>query len=208
MDDIKDIVKKECTDYLLNSCSKSKLLKEQVTILEYENLQEWIKNLSCEDVLSIVILNEQFKNKIIDKMARWGAEHGEASLIGSFTLLGGVGGNIVGLYKKIDRPKTSVGKYTAAGAGIGAGIGSVLSVIAHYRKKKIEAQCLSPCIKSGKDESFCKKYCKLVAHQKYLAHLKSELTKCPSTKQPEKCKKELATMIRGVESEIVRIKSK
>jgi len=52
-------IKQLYINYLLEQVEKSKTIKEQVTIAEFEYFQEWIKNLDDDTVSKLIMLSEK-----------------------------------------------------------------------------------------------------------------------------------------------------
>jgi len=52
-------VKQLYVNYLLDQARKSKTVKEQITVAEYEMFQGWIRNLDDDTVSKLIMLNEK-----------------------------------------------------------------------------------------------------------------------------------------------------
>ena len=60
----KEEIKNLCINYLLVQAKDSKTLKEQLTVIKYEQFQEWIKNLDYDTITRLVSLDEKSSSSV------------------------------------------------------------------------------------------------------------------------------------------------
>jgi hypothetical protein len=157
----KSLIEVCCKKTLIEFISYSPYLRENLTFTDHTKMLVWTNNLTYEESISAVFNG--------------------GSLLNEFGI------------RAFENKFKKFIKYGLAGlATIIMPGGPVLGMMALYLFRKIGDPCVRKCtLKFGTKDTVCKKQCLVDACQNMLNHIKSQLKKCDSTKNPPKCHRKL-----------------
>ena len=172
-------IRQACISYLLEQESKSKLLKEQITLQEHSKFIEWIKNLDYKTATHLVLceLDETRAQKIMRIVK-------QVAAIGGLAILAGRG------LRLRNNALTAIhGNRVAIALGVILGT-VIFSAAVNAMADHFTSACYKSCLArkiTGKEFEFCQAKCEIEGNQRTLAMLQSEKTKCDKTKYPTPC---------------------
>jgi hypothetical protein len=176
-----EMIREECISYLLDKASKSKYLKESITIAENEKFTKWILSLSIDEAISLIFESSADKYAARKKAISQGIERAKRILQrkGELKKSGAkyanwmkakkeaekswLPGHKAKTYSKLGKKwfRLSTGKKAAIiGGGAVAAIGLGLAARALYNKYL--SKCARQC-KDATDKSGCMAKCKAAA---------------------------------------------
>jgi len=221
----KKIFELACRDYVMDVVNESKYLRSRLNLIEHAKIYDWVKNRASYNQLASIIISEEANGEVTSKMILE-FENTAKSCCENFMLNEGLEGTkYIVPDPKAGRQEEEYGKYGKGYHGMpfkGKGrafgkfmtkerhplrfLGKVAGVIAIILAARYLVKKLSdPCVRKCYGDPACVKTCKIEALNKGINELRTHMTTCKNTPNPEKCQKKIQKEIGVLTNKITKI---